>query len=68
MVHPTLNGIKVRTKMKVDNFILLLFCYLFGDYSRRVISIVIVKEIVFTFVVYVATVYHQSERVIIVLA
>ena len=58
----TLCAIKTRTKTQVDTFILLLFCCLFGVYAMICIYMVIVKEIVFTCVIYAATLYHQSER------
>ena len=53
--------IKARTKMQVDTFILLFLCYLLGVDYMRVISMVIVKEIVSTCLMYAANVYHQSE-------
>ena len=62
MVCHTLCAIKMRAKMQVDNFILLFFCCLFGVYSMRFIYMVIVKEIVFTCVIYAATISLQSER------
>ena len=61
MVCHTLDTIRARTKMQVDTFIFLLFCYLFFVYAKRVISMVIVKEIVFTCLSYAVNVYHQSE-------
>ena len=48
--------------MQVDTFILLLFCWSFGVYAVIFIYMVDLKEIVFTCVIYAATVYHQSER------
>ena len=52
----------MSTKIQVDTFILLLFCCLFGVYAMRFISVVVLKVIVFTPVIYATTVYHQSER------
>ena len=48
--------------MKLDNFILLLFCFLFGFDDMRVITMVIVKEILFTCLIYSTNINHQSER------
>ena len=38
-----INDIKARTKIQVDTFISLLFCYLFGVDAMRFIPMVIVK-------------------------
>ena len=54
--------IKTITKMQVDNFIFAFFFCLFGFYAMIFIYMVIVKEILFTFVIYAATVCQQSER------
>ena len=62
MMCCTLCNIKIMTKMQVDNFIPFLFCCLFGVYPMRFIYMFIVKEIVFTCVIYAATLYYQSER------
>ena len=56
MVFCTLHTIKARTKIQVDTYILLFFCYLFGVGALKFISIVILKEIVFTCLIYAATV------------
>ena len=43
MVCRTLGEIKVRTKMQVDIFIFIFFCYLFGVDAMRVNPMVVVK-------------------------
>ena len=48
--------------MQVNIIIFLFLCLLFGVYARIFIYIVIVKQIVFTCVIYATTLYHQSER------
>ena len=53
---------KMRTKMQVDTFILLLLCFLFGVYAMRFIYMVIVKEIVFSCVTYGLTLYGTDQK------
>ena len=62
MVCCNLFNINMSTKMQVDTFIFLLFCCLFGVYIMRLIYMVIVKEILFTCVIYAVNLYHRSER------
>ena len=52
MICYKLYGIKTRDKMKVDTSILLFLGFLLGVYAMRFIYMVIVKEIVFTCVIY----------------
>ena len=52
IVCHTVDDIKVRTNMQVDTLILILFCYLFGVDSMRVITMVIDKLIVFNCSIY----------------
>ena len=58
MVCCTLCSIKTRTNMKLDTFLFILFCCLFGVYDMRFNHMVIVKKIVFTCIIYATTVYH----------
>ena len=61
MVCRTLYDIKTRTKMQVDTFILLFFCFRFDVSVMIFIYMVIVKEIVFTCVIYVTNLDHQIK-------
>ena len=54
----------MSTNIQVGTFIFLFFWGLFVVYARIFIYVFIVKELVFTCVIYAATVYHQSERYI----
>ena len=58
MLYCTFNIIKERDKMQVDTFILLFFCYHFGVDTMIFIPIVIIKEIVFNYLIYTTTIYH----------
>ena len=62
MVCCTLDAIKEMTNIQVDNFILPFFCFLFCVYDMRFISIVIVKKIIFTCVIYVVTVCRNHRN------
>ena len=62
MVHFTLYNIKTRTKIQLDTFSFLFLCFCFGVYVIRFIYMFIVKEILFTRVIYAANLYHHSER------
>ena len=55
MVCCTLGAIKATTKMQMDTFILFLLCCIFCVYAVKFISMVIMKEIIFTCVMYAAT-------------
>ena len=48
--------------MQVDTFIILFFYCIIGVYAMKFIYLVIVEEIVFTFVIDAATVYHKNEQ------
>ena len=52
MVCCNLDEIKVRTKMQVDFVIFIFFCYIFGVDDMRVISMVVVKGTLFTYLTY----------------
>ena len=47
--------------MQVVTLILIFLYLLFGVYDMIFIYMVIVKEIVFTCIIYAANLYHQSE-------
>ena len=52
----TLDAIKQMTKIQVNNFILIFFCFLYCVYGIIFISMVVVKEIIFNCVMYAVTV------------
>ena len=58
IVCRTLENIKASTKIQTDTVILTLFCYLFGVEFMRFITKATAKEILFTCLIYDATVYH----------
>ena len=55
MVCCTIDTIKETTNIQVDTFIFIV-CFLFCVYNMRFISMVMVKEIIFTCVIYSVTV------------
>ena len=61
MVSCMLDAIKARNKMQMGTFIVPFFCCIFCVHNMIVIPMVIMKEIVFACLIYVSTVYHQSE-------
>ena len=62
MVCCTLGSIKATNNIQDDIFILLFFCCLFCVYSMRFISMVIVKEIIFTYVIYAVTLCRTYQK------
>ena len=56
MVCFNINVIKKTTKIQVDTFIFILFCFIFCVYAMIFILMVIVKEIIFTCTIYSVTV------------
>ena len=58
----TLDTIKEMTKIQVDTLILISLCFLFCVYAMKFISMVIVKEIIFTCVIYAVTVYRTDQK------
>ena len=62
MVCRTICTNKTGTMIQVDTCIFLFSYCLFGVYVMIFIYMVILEEILFTFVIDIATIYHQSER------
>ena len=62
MVCCTLESIKETTKIQVDTFTFLFFCFLFCVYYMGFISMVIVKEIIFIYVIYFMTVCRTDQK------
>ena len=56
MVFHMLAAIKARTKIQGDKFLFLFLYYIFGVDAMIAITMVIVKEIVFTCLIYAKTV------------
>ena len=62
MVCCTLDIIKAKTNMQVDTFIFPFFCWIFCFYAMIFIPMVIVREIIFTCVIYSVTVYGNDHK------
>ena len=62
MLCCTLGAIKNKTKIQVDHFIFLLFCFLLCFYAIRFISMVVMKGIIFTCVIYAVTIYETNQK------